>query len=62
MRWCCVLMAITNLGALLFTTPWAVKCHRIEKGQAQITLIAALPGIYFIDVEGATNQIKWVVE
>ena len=39
-----------------------VSSHRIEKGQAQITLIAALPGIYFIDVEGATNQIKWVVE
>ena len=39
-----------------------VSSHRIEKGQAQITLIAALPGIYFIDVEGAMNQIKWVVE
>jgi hypothetical protein len=39
-----------------------VSSHRIEKGQAQITLIAALPGIYFIDVEGTGNQIKWVVE
>ncbi|MEY3717088.1 MAG: hypothetical protein RL285_963, partial [Bacteroidota bacterium] len=39
-----------------------VSSHRIEKEQTQITLFAASPGIYFIDVEGAGNQIKWVVE
>ena len=39
-----------------------VSTHRIEKEQTQITLFAASPGIYFIDVEGAGNQIKWVVE
>jgi len=36
--------------------------HRIEKGQQQITLTAQSSGIYFIEVEGAGNQIKWVVE
>jgi hypothetical protein len=39
-----------------------VSSHRIEKGQQQITLNAAAPGIYFIEVEGTGNQIKWVVE
>ena len=39
-----------------------VSSHRIENGQAQITLTAAAPGIYFIEVEGSGNQIKWVVE
>jgi len=39
-----------------------VSSHRIEKGQQQITLNAAAPGIYFIEVEGSGNQIKWVVE
>jgi hypothetical protein len=39
-----------------------VSSHRIEKGQQQIKLNAASPGIYFIEVDGAGNQIKWVVE
>jgi hypothetical protein len=39
-----------------------VSSHRIEKGQQQITLNAAAPGIYFIEVEGTGNQIKWIVE
>jgi hypothetical protein len=39
-----------------------VSSHRIEKGQQQIKLIAASPGIYFIELDGAGNQIKWVVE
>jgi hypothetical protein len=39
-----------------------VSSHRIEKGQQQITLNAAAPGIYFIEIEGSGNQIKWVVE
>jgi hypothetical protein len=39
-----------------------VSSHRIEKGQQQIKLAAASPGIYFLEVEGAGNQIKWVVE
>jgi hypothetical protein len=39
-----------------------VSSHRIEKGQQQIKLTAASPGIYFIEVDGAGNQIKWVVE
>jgi hypothetical protein len=39
-----------------------VSKHRIEKGQQQITLTAQSAGIYFIEVEGSENQIKWVVE
>jgi hypothetical protein len=39
-----------------------VSSHRIEKGQQQITLNAAAPGIYFIEIEGSGNQIKWVVK
>jgi hypothetical protein len=39
-----------------------VSSHRIEKGQQQITLTAASPGIYFIEIEGSSNQIKWLVE
>jgi hypothetical protein len=39
-----------------------VSSHRIEKGQQQIKFTAASPGIYFIEVDGAGNQIKWVVE
>ena len=39
-----------------------VSSHRIEKEQEQITLNAAAPGIYFIEIEGTGNQIKWVVE
>ena len=39
-----------------------VSSHRIEKGETQIVLKAPSPGIYFIEVEGAGKQIKWVVE
>jgi hypothetical protein len=39
-----------------------VSSHRIEKGQQQIKLTAASPGIYFIEVDGAGNKIKWVIE
>jgi hypothetical protein len=39
-----------------------LSSYRIEKGQQQIKLNAASPGIYFIEVDGAGNQIKWVVE
>ncbi len=39
-----------------------VSSHHIEMGQTQITLFAASLGIYFIEVEGAGNQIKWVVD
>jgi hypothetical protein len=39
-----------------------ISSHRIEKGQQQIKLTAASPGIYFIEVYGAGNQIKWMVE
>jgi hypothetical protein len=39
-----------------------VSSYRIEKGQQQIKFTAASPGIYFIEVDGAGNQIKWVVE
>jgi hypothetical protein len=39
-----------------------VSSHRIEKGENQIVLKASTSGIYFIEVEGSGNQIKWVVE
>ena len=39
-----------------------VSSHHIEKGETQIVLEAPSPGIYFIEVEGAGIQIKWVVE
>jgi hypothetical protein len=39
-----------------------LSSHRIEKGQQQIKLTAASPGIYLIEIEGAGNLIKWVVE
>jgi hypothetical protein len=39
-----------------------VSSHRIEKGQQQIKLTAASPGIYLIEIEGTGNLIKWVVE
>ena len=39
-----------------------VSSHRIEKGQQQIKLTAASPGIYFIEVEGVRNQVRWLVE
>ena len=39
-----------------------VSSHRIEKEENQMTLKALTSGIYFIEIEGAGNQIKWVVE
>jgi hypothetical protein len=39
-----------------------VSSHRIEKGENQIVLKALTSGIYFIEIEGTANQIKWVVE
>ena len=39
-----------------------VSSHRIEKGENQIVLKASTSGIYFIEIEGTGNQIKWVVE
>ena len=36
--------------------------QRIEKGEYQIKLTAASPGIYFIEVDCAGNQINWLVE
>jgi len=39
-----------------------VSSHRIEKGDNQIVLKASTSGIYFIEIEGAGNQIKWLVE
>jgi hypothetical protein len=39
-----------------------VSSHRIEKGENRIVLKALTPGIYFIEIEGAGNQIKWLVE
>jgi hypothetical protein len=39
-----------------------VSSHHIEKGENQIVLKALTSGIYFIEIEGTGNQIKWVVE
>jgi len=39
-----------------------VSSHRIEKGGNRIVLKASTSGIYLIEIEGAGNQIKWVVE
>jgi hypothetical protein len=39
-----------------------VSTHRIEKGENRIVLKASNSGIYFIEIEGAGNQIKWIVE
>ena len=39
-----------------------VSSHRIEKGENRIVLKASTSGIYFIEIEGAGNQIKWMVE
>ncbi len=39
-----------------------VSSHRIEKGENRIVLKASTSGIYLIEIEGAGNQIKWVVE
>jgi len=39
-----------------------VSSHRIEKGESRIVLKASTSGIYFIEIEGTGNQIKWVVE
>jgi hypothetical protein len=39
-----------------------VSTHRIEKGENRIVLKASNSGIYLIEIEGAGNQIKWIVE
>ena len=39
-----------------------VSSHRIEKEENRIVLKASTSGIYFIEIEGTGNQIKWVVE
>jgi hypothetical protein len=39
-----------------------VSSHHIEKGENRIVLKASTSGIYFIEIEGTGNQIKWVVE
>jgi hypothetical protein len=39
-----------------------VSSHRIEKGENRIVLKALTSGIYFIEIEGTGNQIKWLVE
>jgi hypothetical protein len=39
-----------------------VSSHHIEKGENRIVLKALTSGIYFIEIEGTGNQIKWVVE
>ncbi|GDX50596.1 hypothetical protein LBMAG26_14550 [Bacteroidota bacterium] len=39
-----------------------VSSHHIEKGENRIVLKASTSGIYLIEIEGAGNQIKWVVE
>ena len=61
-----ILMIANNMQARNVTVYNAVgsrvSSHRIEKGQQQITLTAQPSGIYFIELEGTGNQIKWVVE
>jgi hypothetical protein len=39
-----------------------VSSHRIEKGENRIVLKASTSGIYFIEIEGTGNQVKWLVE
>jgi predicted aspartyl protease len=39
-----------------------VSSHRIEKGENRIVLKASTSGIYFIEIEGNGNQIKWLIE
>jgi hypothetical protein len=39
-----------------------VSSHRIEKGENRIVLKALTSGIYFIEIEGTGNQVKWLVE
>jgi hypothetical protein len=39
-----------------------VSSHSIEKGENQVVLKALTSGIYFIEIEGTGNQIKWLVE
>jgi len=39
-----------------------VSSQRTEKGENRIVLKALTSGIYFIEIEGTGNQIKWVVE
>jgi hypothetical protein len=39
-----------------------MSSHRIEKGENRIVLKALTSGIYFIEIEGSGNQIKWLIE
>jgi len=39
-----------------------VASYHIEKGENKITLKTAIPGIYFIEVEGTGKLLKWLVE
>jgi hypothetical protein len=61
-----ILMIANNMQARNVTVYNAmgsrVSSHRTEKGENQIALKASTPGIYLIEIEGAGNQIKWVVE
>jgi hypothetical protein len=38
-----------------------VSSYRIEKEQEQITLITPTSGMYFIQIEGSNNKVKWLV-
>jgi hypothetical protein len=38
-----------------------VSTHCIEKEQEQITLITPTSGMYFIQIEGSKNKVKWLV-
>jgi hypothetical protein len=38
-----------------------VSLNRIEKEQEQITLITPTSGLYFIQIEGCNNTVKWLV-
>ena len=38
-----------------------VSSYRIEKEQEQITLITPTSGMYFIQIEGSDNKVKWLV-
>jgi hypothetical protein len=61
-----ILMIANNMQARNVTVYNAVgsrvSTHCIEKGENQIALKASTSGIYFIEIEGAGNQIKWMVE
>ena len=39
-----------------------VSSHRIDKGENRIVLKALASGIYFIEVEGFRNQVRWLVD